>query len=317
MSTFEESKTAKGGKIAKFIKSALNNSSANEAAQALKMAAATMQKEGLNPAEFLQEKGEANDSEQVKALNGLLSWWKGQHEAMQQKAQGFESKVNALQRELESAKRSTGSANTAELREAKELAIKWHRVAQAQEAHLKELAPVAVAAQEKVTRLEADNKTLVSRVQIFGVLGVLAALICYGVGSSNGEDTGRTKQAAVNWSEMQSKDQQINDLKIQLAQAQAEPANKVINTLAENKPAAAPVNTGKATCWIQGEFDTKNGKPISPVTLKFWFNNGKVTTFENNRASESEKVSYDRIGFVSEINKTFPGKTDCKLGINR
>lgn len=283
-------------KIAKFIKSALNNSSANEAAQALKMAAATMQKEGVNPAEFLQEKGADSDNGAVASLKAT---------------------VDRLERELEAAKRSTGSANTAELREAKELAIKWHRVAQAQEAHLKELAPVAVAAQEKVASLTEDKRILKNYVTGLGVFGVIAAMFCYGIGSSNGEDTGRTKQASVNWSEMQSKDQQINDLKIQLAQAQAEPANKVINALAENKPAAAPVNTGKATCWIQGEFDTKNGKPISPVTLKFWFNNGKVTTFENNRASESEKVSYDRMGFVSEINKTFPGKTDCKLGINR
>ncbi|EBW2292195.1 hypothetical protein DFV88_24745 [Salmonella enterica subsp. enterica serovar Newport] len=282
-------------KIAKFIKSALNNSSANEAAQALKMAAATMQKEGINPADFLQEKGADSDNSAVASLKAT---------------------VDRLERELEAAKRSTGGANAAELREAKELAIKWHRVAQAQEAHLKELAPVAVAAQEKVTSLTEKNQSLKNMVTGLGVAGVIGCLICFGLGSSNGEDTGRSIQANANWSEMQSKDQQINDLRIQLAQAQSASANKVIDDSA-SKSVVAPISTGKATCWIQGEFDTKNGKPISPVTLKFWFNNGIVTTFENNRASESEKVSYDRKGFVNQINKTFPGKTDCKLGVNK
>ncbi|EOG8337655.1 hypothetical protein ACLIX5_004453 [Salmonella enterica subsp. enterica serovar Bredeney] len=279
-------------KIAKFIKSALNNSSANEAAQALKMAAATMQKEGVNPAEFLQEKGAtADNSARINSLQAT---------------------IDRLERELNAAKRTTGGANVAELREAKELAIKWHRVAQAQEAHLKELAPIAVAAQEKVKELNNDVSYLRKLVKFFGVGGVVAALVCFGVGSSNGEDTGRTLQANANWSEMQSKDQQINDLKIQLAQAQSASADKVINDVAAKKP-----NTGKATCWIQGQFTTKNGKPIPPTSIKFWFNNGVVTTFENNKKDDSETVDYDRTSFVSQINKAFPGKTDCKLGVNK
>ncbi|HAV9873795.1 TPA: hypothetical protein JLH60_004771 [Escherichia coli] len=273
-------------KIAKFIKSALNNSSANEAAQALKMAAATMQKEGLNPAEFLQEKGADSDSSAVNSLKAT---------------------VDRLQRELEAAKRTTGGANVAELREAKELAIKWHRVAQAQEAHLKELAPIAVEAQEKVKKLTGDVSYLQKLVKFFGVGGVVAAIACFAFGSSNGEDTGRSLQANANWSEMQSKDQEITSLKNQVAfyQAKAE------------QPAPAPINTGKATCWIQGQFTTKSGKPIPPTSIKFWFNNGVVTTLENNRKDDSETVDYDRASFVSQINKAFPGKTDCKLGVNK
>ncbi|EDI2893910.1 hypothetical protein CDG24_25285, partial [Salmonella enterica subsp. enterica serovar Newport] len=199
-------------KIAKFIKSALNNSSANEAAQALKMAAATMQKEGVNPAEFLQEKGAtADNSARINSLQAT---------------------IDRLERELNAAKRATGGADVAELREAKELAIKWHRIAQAQEAHLKELAPVAVAAQEKVKSLTEDKQTLKNYVCGLAVVGVIGCLICFGAGSSSGEDTGRTLQANANWSEMQSKDQQINDLKIQLAQAQSASADKVIDEVA-------------------------------------------------------------------------------------
>ncbi|EDR9150304.1 hypothetical protein BSY48_004412 [Salmonella enterica subsp. enterica serovar Agbeni] len=172
-------------KIAKFIKSALNNSSANEAAQALKMAAVTMQKDGINPADFLQEKGETSNAAELEALKREVSeltdtnnYWIGQYkEAM---------------RNLDSAKRATANTSAidalkAELREAKELAIKWHKRAEAQESHLKDLAPIAVEAQEKANRLEADNKVLVSRCRFFGVAGVLAALVCFGLGMNSAD----------------------------------------------------------------------------------------------------------------------------------
>lgn len=55
-------------KIQKFLKSALYNSNANEAAQALKLAASTMQSEGLNPADFLEQKGETSHYAELRDL---------------------------------------------------------------------------------------------------------------------------------------------------------------------------------------------------------------------------------------------------------
>ncbi|ECW3055627.1 DUF2786 domain-containing protein [Salmonella enterica] len=137
-------------KIAKLIRSALNNSSANEAAQALKIAASTMQKEGINPAEFLQEKGA---------------------EQPQQPDQ------------------------SAELREAKELAIKWHKVAQSQEEQLKDLAIEAV----KNAELEKQhyNRAVEWKNRfIWGaVFTCCAVVIAWAAGCSTGEEHGRELQA--------------------------------------------------------------------------------------------------------------------------
>lgn len=57
-------------KIQKFLASALNNSSANEAAAALKRAAHMMQEEGINPRSLLQAKGD-NANANAFDLTGL------------------------------------------------------------------------------------------------------------------------------------------------------------------------------------------------------------------------------------------------------
>ncbi|EDX4100288.1 hypothetical protein B9R80_002424 [Salmonella enterica] len=275
-------------KIAKFIKSALNNSSANEAAQALKMAAATMQKEGINPAEFLQEKG-ADNSAEVEALQAELA-------TLYQDATGYLDQIATLNALLAAANKG---GNPAELREAKELAIKWHRIAQAQEAHLKELAPIAVKAQDDLKAQQGLTDIYAKRYKFFAVASIVAAVVCWGIGSSNGEDTGRHAQANANWVEMQQKDQKINDLTIQLARAEAAPAKKV---------------SSKATCKIQGKWQLNSNKNDKLTTLKFIYDSGTVTTYRDGKKTDSTEFEGDRAEFLKQVNEAFPGKTDCKLG---
>ncbi|EJD6109412.1 hypothetical protein [Morganella morganii] len=60
-------------KLNKFMQVAFNNSSANEAAQALKMLAGAMQEQGVNPASLLQIKSDSASSELLAELRRELS----------------------------------------------------------------------------------------------------------------------------------------------------------------------------------------------------------------------------------------------------
>ena len=94
-------------KIDKFIASTLHNSSANEAAQALKMAASHMQKEGVNPAEFLQYKGTPND---ITALENELADYKNRLHVWLNKAESLETELNDAKTELARAKHTTSTS---------------------------------------------------------------------------------------------------------------------------------------------------------------------------------------------------------------
>lgn len=64
-------------KLEKFLNSAFGNSNAFEAAQALKMAAAQMQKEGINPADVLAPKGGAGTrAELTEAREIAIKWYR-------------------------------------------------------------------------------------------------------------------------------------------------------------------------------------------------------------------------------------------------
>ncbi len=102
-------------KIKKLLSKALNNSSASEAAQALKTAASTMHGEGINPNRFLTTKAAAGEREAQEAENAEL-----------RRALAEERRKIA---QLESALK-TAAGNPAALREAKEQAIHWHRTSQ-------------------------------------------------------------------------------------------------------------------------------------------------------------------------------------------
>lgn len=145
-------------KIAKFISSALNNSSANEAAQALKMAASYMQKEGINPADFLSFKGgaSANSAE----VNKLKSEINTLHEALAEARKDIKAGVKSV-----------------ELREAKETAIHWHNKAKQLESESVEYAQSAVEAQNRLNSHIAYTDKLIFRLK----LCLVFAAVCGGV----------------------------------------------------------------------------------------------------------------------------------------
>ncbi|EDG3400853.1 hypothetical protein B6T80_23150 [Salmonella enterica subsp. enterica serovar Newport] len=136
-------------KIAKFIRLALNNSSASEAATALKQAANAMQAEGVNPSDFLQEVG-------AQACPDL----------------------------------------SAELAEAKGLAVFWHEKHKEQEQEIKDLSVEAVrlSALEKAS---FNNAVTWRNRFVWGVAAtVCAVVISWAVGTLQGKEEGRELVAA-------------------------------------------------------------------------------------------------------------------------
>ncbi|MGU9869936.1 hypothetical protein [Kluyvera ascorbata] len=69
-------------KLNKFMQMAFNNSSANEAAQALKMLASVMQEQGVNPASLLQIKNDSASGELLAELRRELSVLKADYNDM-------------------------------------------------------------------------------------------------------------------------------------------------------------------------------------------------------------------------------------------
>ena len=69
-------------KLNKFMQMAFNNSSANEAAQALKMLASVMQEHGVNPASLLQIKSDSASNSLVAELRRELSSLKADYNSM-------------------------------------------------------------------------------------------------------------------------------------------------------------------------------------------------------------------------------------------
>lgn len=97
-------------KILKLLRSALHNSNANEASQALKVAAGLMQVNSINPADFLIIKQDEHDSSSDLFL-------------MQRKIEALQSEIEHLR-----AQRHPNSDDLRQqLREAKSHAVKWHR----------------------------------------------------------------------------------------------------------------------------------------------------------------------------------------------
>ncbi|CAI2523751.1 hypothetical protein [Serratia marcescens] len=69
-------------KLNKYLQMAFNNANGNEAAQALKMLAITMQEQGVNPASLLQMKNDSASSELVVELRRELSVLKTDYNGM-------------------------------------------------------------------------------------------------------------------------------------------------------------------------------------------------------------------------------------------
>ena len=269
----------KMSKIAKLIRSALNNSSANEAAQALKIAAATMQKEGINPAEFLQEKG----AEQPQRPD-----------------------------------------QSAELREAKELAIKWHRIAQEKDGELTDLAVQAV----KLAELEKSHYNRAvdwkNRCLWGGVFALCAVVIAWGSGNSSGEKYGKRVSAGTTANQLFEADQKI-------AQLQAD--NKFLAKNLESAQAAlnsataapkTPADNGTAVCTAikANQYGVKMRFTYSPVyKVGVWVKGAKTGNQWENITEQAIKdadpipANYTRDQFLTDVKKEFPGNMNCKLGV--
>lgn len=220
-------------KIAKYIKLALHNSSAAEAATALKMAAAQMSKEGVNPAEYLSEKGGSDYSAEVERLkadvtrlNGVISNCdkeimnlRAQLKQAESKATGnHTASTRALQRQIEDLE-DQALTYRRELREAKEVAINWCKKAEKLESENKVLAQASVNYSARADKLDKENEKLFSRLKLVAAVGVIGAVICWSMGNSTGEQGKYELQRRVNAQDTTITDQlsEIAELKAQLA----------------------------------------------------------------------------------------------------
>ncbi|MDZ7324728.1 hypothetical protein N4G41_24155 [Kosakonia sacchari] len=201
-------------KINKLISSALNNSSANEAAQALKMAASSMQKEGLNPKDFLASKDERNAE---------LELLRSEYADLQQTCESMRHATLRLERELDAARK--GGGNYADLREAKELAIKWHRISQEYEAHLNVLGPTAAAAQETIKRQGEKLSDLRGWVKTLILLTGVASVGGYVFGGAAANNSMNESIDALRL-QLDNKDEKIAALQKQIQISAAKPTAK-------------------------------------------------------------------------------------------
>ncbi|EHX9243999.1 hypothetical protein K3712_000529 [Escherichia coli] len=276
MSTFNnESQTRTGSKIAKFIASALNNSSANEAAQALKMAASAMQKEGVNPSDLLMSKdGDYCTLEELREANGRV------------------------QRALERIRELENQSKTNELREAKQVAIKWHKAFEEKEQELEQALEYGSRYQKGYIDMQSKRDTLRTAVKWLGGLLVVACAFSAVQISKVNDLTDQNHSLGFANSELQYQVKQSSK-----PAAPSVEADQVINSLASND---------SATCKIQGKVYDKETKRYERT--KFVYQDGIVTTFTDGKKQGTDK-EVSREVFLNNVNRAFAGKADCKLGV--
>ena len=271
-------------KIDKFIRSALNNSNFHEATLAFKRAADAMEKEGINPGDLLQEKGVQSEAEKDLA---------NANDFLQRKVKDLEVRL---------ARASQNRTDASELREAREQAIKWQRLANAKEEDLKSLLPVAAVAQQKVQKLEARLGKVKWRMTALCIVACVVAgsgayQVAYSAGVLNGENLARSEMSTPALSKG-------------LATA------KTAASVKASKTPAAANNLNKATCYIQKKLPRQG--QTEKHNVRFWFNNGIVSPVVDGKASyaEASKARYTRDAFLQDINQRWPGKSECRLGVN-
>lgn len=288
-------------KIDKLIRLSLYNPNANEAASALKRAAAVMQEGGINPADFLQEKG-ANSSHgrsaaEYRALqNDYLALQNG-HRVLQSDCQALQRKIKELEARL--ANNRSGTADASELREAKEQAIKWYRISQTLNESLKGLAPATVLAQAKIEHLQTQLGKFKKRFIPLGILVLIAiSAVSYQVAYSAGENN----RAALS----------------ELGTDGGEHKSAVVPAVAKSRITERPVvfTLNKATCFIQQKIPYQGQSQLHSV--RFWFTDGIVTPVVDGKVStnDASKDKTSMKAFLDDINKRWPGASACKLGVN-
>lgn len=224
-------------KIAKYIKLALHNSSAAEAATALKMAAAAMTKEGVNPADYLQEKGGSDDSARVQALEDKIA-------SLNRSISSKDQEITSLRAQLKQAQSSNGNSTAStralqrqiedledqallfrrELREAKELAIKWCKEAQQKDAEIKELSRSAVMSAAKAEALEKEARSLGRKNQLFAYAGVICTIAAFLIGGNNATETANSYKDQVMGlnADLYKRDSQITNLENEISRLNRE-----------------------------------------------------------------------------------------------
>jgi len=188
-------------KLRKLISSALNNSNANEAAQALKVAASLMQSEGINPSSVLQDKV----------------------------SQDYFNSINNKQ-----------------LREAEELAIKWRRVATAQEEQIRELVVTAVEAQESVLRISQDvfkYKKIARALGFFFAISLTATLVQYSLLSDQHYEVSQLKNSRDDmYRRAENLQKELKDLKSKFFALNSKPAVSIKPSVKPQSPGITSVN---------------------------------------------------------------------------
>lgn len=145
-------------KLLKLLNLALNNSNPAEASQALKMAAALLQKEGLNPKDYIQKTGSNTHSELIEAQRKIEEWRKKYVVLESQQISNITLK--------------------SELREAKMLAVKWHKNYQTQVDALAAATKAQRQASKSVKTLRRRNKRL--KISLFSLAIVCLIIFHYG-----------------------------------------------------------------------------------------------------------------------------------------
>lgn len=150
-------------KITKLIRSALNNSSANEASQALKVAASLMQAGGFNPSEFLRASEDAAGRDDIHSLMSRIA--------------ELESENKDLSNELNNVYSNTTHTSQEELREAKEVAIKWHRRAMTLEEENTDYARSSVKSANEADHFEKKFKKKTDQLLYVSVIAAVEFFI--------------------------------------------------------------------------------------------------------------------------------------------
>lgn len=141
-------------KLEKFLNSAFGNSNAFEAAQALKMAAAQMQKEGINPADVLAPKGGAGTrAELTEAREIAIKWYRRSCE--------LEQELEAYQHLYRSESRLNKSH--------RDKADTYHRKAVKAEMDCLEYERMANQAKQAVVKLRICNVMLCTAILLIGI----------------------------------------------------------------------------------------------------------------------------------------------------
>lgn len=249
-----------------------------------------MQKEGVNPASLLQEKGATNHSEEVEELR---------------------TRARDLERELAEAQRSNPAS--ADLREAKELAIKWHRRAETLEQESREIALAAIQSQKHAEDASKEAEAYKSRFKGSIVIALFACLVVGAMAGNSGSGSGYKRGYSVGYAN--------GSDYVRSTQANTTPVKRVapVAPVTPSKPEPT-----KAVCY--SAYQTPQGK----VKVRITYNKNELGFYakkatdkrwtdisEEVYKTESKHVDYSARDFMNVVKNdagTLDQKVNCTLG---